>query len=109
MQKILYTTKEAAEQLSVCVQTVRLWINQGYLPVRRLGRLQRIHHADLEKFAKFAGELPSVWGNKPWKEERESSSQPPEGESTAVDARETHLQKAHSHDRRNGARDRAAS
>jgi excisionase family DNA binding protein len=67
--RILYTTTEAAYQLSVCRQTILKYIEQGYLPAKRQGRKILIHHKDLENIAK--NDLPSVWGNdKPWPCER---------------------------------------
>lgn len=68
--KILYTTTEAAYQLSVCRRTVLKLIEQGYLPARRIGRIIRVHRKDLEALAKDG--IPSVWtaDKKPWPEER---------------------------------------
>lgn len=69
-EKILYTIKEAAEQLSESVAFVRLMISAGYLPVRRHGRNVRIHWKDLEAVAKT--DIPSLWPkDRPWPEERD--------------------------------------
>lgn len=52
MDRILYSLKEAAEQLSVCVSTVEQLIAQGELQVRRLGRRILIPRSELEKLAR---------------------------------------------------------
>ena len=41
--------KEAAEHLTVEVSTVRSWIFQGKIPVKRIGRCVRIEGATIEK------------------------------------------------------------
>lgn len=68
--KMAYTAIEVAEQLSVHVQTVRLWIRKGILPVVWLGGAKRVRHADLQKLLKEG--TPKVWGDKPCPEQREA-------------------------------------
>jgi len=41
--------KEAAEHLTVEVSTVRSWIFQGKIPVKRIGRCVRIENSTIEK------------------------------------------------------------
>ena len=41
--------KEAAEHLTVEVSTVRSWIFQGKIPVKRIGRCVRIEVSTIEK------------------------------------------------------------
>ena len=41
--------KEAAEHLTVEVSTVRSWIFQGKIPVKRIGRCVRIEGSTIEK------------------------------------------------------------
>jgi len=41
--------KEAAEHLTVEVSTVRSWIFQGKIPVKRIGRCVRIEASTIEK------------------------------------------------------------
>ena len=41
--------KEAAEHLTVEVSTVRSWIFQGRIPVKRIGRGVRIEGSTIEK------------------------------------------------------------
>ena len=69
---VLYSTKGAAQALSVCRATVLRYIEMGYLPAQRNGRTLRIHKKDIDAIAK-AG-LPNVWSkdNKPWAHERKS-------------------------------------
>jgi excisionase family DNA binding protein len=52
MDRILYSYKEAAQQLSVSVSTVEQLIAQGELQVRRLGRRVLIPRSELEKMAR---------------------------------------------------------
>ncbi len=66
--KILFTLVEAANALSVCKATVRQLVRQGYIPTKTIGRLVRIHKADIEKLAKIG--VPSVWSDKPWPDDR---------------------------------------
>ena len=50
MQKKQYlNVKEAAEHLTVKVSTVRSWIFQGKIPVKRIGRCVRIEGFTIEK------------------------------------------------------------
>ena len=50
MQKKRYlNVKEAAEHLTVEVSTVRSWIFQGKIPVKRIGRCVRIEDSIIEK------------------------------------------------------------
>jgi len=50
MQKKQYlNVKEAAEHLTVKVSTVRSWIFQGKIPVKRIGRCVRIEGSTIEK------------------------------------------------------------
>jgi len=41
--------KEAAKHLTVEVSTVRSWIFQGKIPVKRIGRCVRIENSTIEK------------------------------------------------------------
>jgi len=41
--------KEAAKHLTVEVSTVRSWIFQGKIPVKRIGRCVRIEDSTIEK------------------------------------------------------------
>ena len=67
--KLAYTCREAAEQLSVHVHTVYLWIRQGYLPVVQLGGARRVQHVDLQRLLKHG--TPKVWADRPGPAERE--------------------------------------
>ena len=50
MQKKQYLkVKEAAEHLTVEVSTIRSWIFQGKIPVKRIGRCVRIEDSIIEK------------------------------------------------------------
>ena len=50
MKKKQYlNVKEAAEHLTVEVSTVRSWIFQGKIPVKRIGRCVRIEDSIIEK------------------------------------------------------------
>ncbi len=50
MQKKQYlNVKEAAEHLTVEVSTIRSWIFQGRIPVKRIGRCVRIEGSTIEK------------------------------------------------------------
>ena len=50
MQKKQYlNVKEAAEHLTVEVSTIRSWIFQGRIPVKRIGRCVRIEDSTIEK------------------------------------------------------------
>ena len=50
MQKKRYlNVKEAAEHLTVEVSTVRSWIFQGKIPVKRIGRCVRIEDSIIEQ------------------------------------------------------------
>ena len=62
-----YTAGEVADQLSVHVKTVLLWIRKGILPAVRLGGCQRIRHEDLQNLLKNGA--PKVWKVKPWPEQ----------------------------------------
>ena len=48
MAQELISLKEAASLLSVSRSTLRRWVAQGRLPYVRLGRLVRVHVADLD-------------------------------------------------------------
>jgi excisionase family DNA binding protein len=52
MQKALplLTVDDIAERLRVSTRTVRRWIDDGTLPVLRLGRAVRIEERDLQFF-----------------------------------------------------------
>ena len=41
--------KEAAEHLTVEVSTIRSWIFQGKIPVKRIGRCVRIEDSTIER------------------------------------------------------------
>ena len=43
------TVAEIAELLKLNQQTVRNWIDQGYLPALRVGRRVRVRRADLDR------------------------------------------------------------
>jgi len=50
MQKKRYlNVKEAAEHLTVEVSTIRSWIFQGRIPVKRIGRCVRIEDSTIER------------------------------------------------------------
>ena len=50
MEKKQYLkVKEAAEKLTVEVSTIRSWIFQGKIPVKRIGRCVRIEDSIIEK------------------------------------------------------------
>ena len=50
MQKKRYlNVKEAAEHLTVEVSTIRSWIFQGKIPVKRIGRCVRIEDSTIER------------------------------------------------------------
>ena len=50
MKKKQYlNVKEAAEHLTVEVSTIRSWIFQGRIPVKRIGRCVRIEGSTIEK------------------------------------------------------------
>jgi excisionase family DNA binding protein len=50
MKKKQYlNVKEAAENLTVEVSTIRSWIFQGKIPVKRIGRCVRIEDSIIEK------------------------------------------------------------
>ena len=50
MQKKQYLkVKEASEKLTVEVSTIRSWIFQGKIPVKRIGRCVRIEVSTIEK------------------------------------------------------------
>lgn len=46
----LLTVTEVAKRLSVCVRTVRNYISQGALRVRRLGRAVRVEEPEVDRF-----------------------------------------------------------
>ena len=50
--KILYTKKEAAEQLSLSVASLDILIARGDLAVRQFGRRILVPRTELERFAK---------------------------------------------------------
>lgn len=66
--KILLTFNQAAAALAVCRATVCQLVAQGYLRPSKIGRLTRFRKVDIEKLAKIG--VPSVWGQKPWPEDR---------------------------------------
>ena len=50
MKKKRYlNVKEAAEHLTVEVSTIRSWIFQGKIPVKRIGRCVRIEDSTIER------------------------------------------------------------
>jgi excisionase family DNA binding protein len=50
--KILYTKKEAAEQLSISVSSVDILIARGDIEVRQFGRRLLVPRTELERLAK---------------------------------------------------------
>jgi excisionase family DNA binding protein len=60
--RVLYTAEEAAEQLSLSRSTVDVLVARGELRAVRIGRLVRIAHRELERFA--ACNHYEVWGSK---------------------------------------------
>ena len=46
----LYSIREIADHLKVSDKTVRRWIDQGRLPVHRIGRQLRISEPDFDAF-----------------------------------------------------------
>ena len=46
----MLTLKQVSERLSLHVNTVKKYVNQGMLPVMRVGRIMRLDERDLEKF-----------------------------------------------------------
>lgn len=60
--KILYSRKEAAQQLSLSLSSLDLLIAQGELEVRRLGKRILVPRTELEKLAKRDVEI--VWPEK---------------------------------------------
>lgn len=69
--KILYSTADVAEALSVCRRTVLRLIKQGYLPAQRSGRTIRVHRKHVEALAN-AGLPTGIWNDpNPWPEKRD--------------------------------------
>jgi excisionase family DNA binding protein len=72
MDRILYSQKEAAQQLSVSVSTVEQLIAQGEIQIRRLGRRVLIPRSELEKLARR--DVQIYWPDqKDGKKKKESS------------------------------------
>ena len=46
----MLTLKQVAERLSLHLNTVRKYIDQGMLPVVQIGRILRVDEKDLERF-----------------------------------------------------------
>ena len=59
MERLL-DIREAAALLRVKPQTLYLWISQGRIPYRKIGRLVRFTDSDLESFVEGQRRLPSV-------------------------------------------------
>jgi putative molybdopterin biosynthesis protein len=49
-QPRLLTAQQAAERLGITKSTVYDWVNRGYIPHHRFGRLVRIDPAELEAY-----------------------------------------------------------
>ena len=60
--RILYSRREAVQQLSIAVSTIDSLITQGRIRAQRMGRRTLITHAELEKFSRrdFT-RLKSLW------------------------------------------------
>lgn len=58
-ERLLYSVREAAEQLSVSKTTVFMLIAQGQVKHRRFGRRMLIPRAELERLA--AKDFPKIW------------------------------------------------
>lgn len=52
------TVAEVAELLKLNQQTVRNWIDQGYLPALRVGRRVRVRRSDLDKLLAHSSMRP---------------------------------------------------
>ena len=50
MGEKLYTVEQAAEQLQVDPESIRIWLRSGKLKGNKVGRLWRIKERDLEAF-----------------------------------------------------------
>ena len=49
----LWSVQQVGERLNLSTRTIRRWIDQGELPVYRLGRQIRISDKDLDTFLKL--------------------------------------------------------
>jgi len=57
--RILYSRKEAAAQLSVCLSTIDQLIVRGDLKVRRIGKRLLVPRKELERLA--GRDVPALW------------------------------------------------
>jgi excisionase family DNA binding protein len=55
------TVAEVAELLKLNQQTVRNWIDQGYLPAVRVGRRVRVRRSDLDQLLEKGSTQPQRW------------------------------------------------
>lgn len=62
MEKLLYSRKEAAEQLSISLATVDELIVRGDLKPRRMGRRVLVHYKELERLA--SRDVMEIWPEK---------------------------------------------
>jgi excisionase family DNA binding protein len=81
--RMLYTRREAAELLSLCVNTVDILISRGMLGSRKMGRKRLIPHAALAAFAQK--NHTSIW---PAKKNGKTMRAPEGGEVKTLTARE---------------------
>jgi len=51
-EKLLYTKRDCAQMLSMCVRTIDNLITSKQLPIRRIGRRVLVHRDVLFQFAK---------------------------------------------------------
>jgi len=51
-EKVLYTKREAAQQLSISLRSLDYLIFSQQLPTRRIGRRVLVHRDSIERFAK---------------------------------------------------------
>ena len=61
--KLLYTRNEAAELLSISVESLDLIILHGDIRVRHVGRRRLVHREELERFAKSKA-ITAIWPEK---------------------------------------------
>jgi excisionase family DNA binding protein len=60
--KILYTRREAAQMLSICVSSLDVMIARGMLRAVRKGRRVLVHRAELDRVARQ--DIPQIWPEK---------------------------------------------
>jgi excisionase family DNA binding protein len=65
MDRLLYSRKEAAAQLSVCLSTLDQLVARGELKVRRIGARILVPRKELERLV--GRDVPALWPAKPCK------------------------------------------